>query len=61
MLNAKYRFTTDISNGTKSISVFLQVLSIGVEASFELLPPSMKGIDDHCYLKRPTCPHNSHL
>ena len=60
MINAKYRFTTDISNGTTSISDFLQMLSIGVEASFAPLNPSMKCIDDHRYLKRPTCPHNSH-
>ena len=61
MLNAKCRFTTDISTGTKSISVFLKMLSIGFEASFAPLPLSMKSTDDHCYLKRPTCPHNSHL
>ena len=61
MINSKYRFTTDISTGTKSISVFPQMLSIGIEGSFAPLPPGMTCINDHRYLKQPKCPHNSHL
>ena len=59
--NSKYRFITDISTGTKSILVILQMLSIGGKALFAPLSHSMESIDDYRSLKHPTIPHNDHL